>query len=63
MADVKKIPLRKIFADSLDYCFKNWHETSLFSIANMIFLIIGFKIINAWHDFIFLLWLVPYYMF
>lgn len=63
MADVKKIPLRKIFADSLDYCLKNWHETSLFSIANMIFLIIGFKIINAWHDFMFLLWLVPYYMF
>lgn len=63
MAAERKIQIKKLFADSAVYCLKNLHETALFSIVNIFFMIVGFKFINAWHDRLFLLWLAPYYMF
>lgn len=63
MAAERKIQIKKLFFDSALYCVKNWHEMALFSIVNILFMIVGFKILNAWHDGLFLLWLVPYYMF
>lgn len=63
MAEVRKICLKKLFENTTKYCLKNWHEMALFSIINAVFMVVGFKLLNAWHDKSFLLWLVPYYMF
>ena len=63
MSALKTLSLKHLFIDSANYCVNKWHEMALFSIINVIFLIVGFKILNAWHDRMFLLWLVPYYVF
>ncbi len=63
MAEIRKILLKRLFVNSTKYCIRKWHEMSLFSIVNAIFMIVGFKFINGWQDKLFLLWLVPYYMF
>ncbi len=63
MASERKIDVEKLFFNSTLYCVQNWRMAALFSLVNMLFMIVGFKLLNAWHDKMFLLWLVPYYMF
>ena len=63
MADVKKISLKRLFLNSGRYYVRRWHEMALFSIINIVFMIVGFKILNSWHDKLFLVWLIPYYVF
>ena len=60
MADIS---LKRLFFNSGKYCITKWHEMSLFSIINAIFMIVGFKIMDSWHDRLFLLWILPYYVF
>ncbi len=63
MIDTKNISLKRLFVNSWRYCLRKRHELALFSIVNALFMIVGFKILDSWHDKLFLLWLVPYYVF
>ena len=63
MAETKTIQLKRLLINTTKYCRRKWHELSLFAIIHIFLIIVGFKFINGWHDKLFLLWLVPYYMF
>lgn len=63
MAENNTISLKRLFINSTKYSLRKWHELSLFTVVHILFLIVGLKFINGWHDKLFLLWIVPYYMF
>jgi len=63
MAENNTISLKRLFINSIKYGLRKWHELSLFTVVHILLLIVGFKFINGWHDKLFLLWIVPYYMF
>lgn len=63
MAENNTISLKRLFINSTKYSLRKWHELSLFTVVHILLLIVGLKFINGWHDKLFLLWIVPYYMF
>jgi hypothetical protein len=63
MSEVKKMPLKLILADSLKYMASNVVNMTVFSIVHILFLIIGFKFLDGWHNVLFLPWIVFYYFY
>ncbi len=63
MTACPKFLMRKLFVDTCYYCSKNIVPVLFFTLVNVVFLAVGFKVLNGWHDRAFLLWLALYYVY
>ena len=63
MMEASKISLRKLFRESFSYCSSHIKEMIFFSLLNALFFVVAVKILYAWHDRAFVLWLADYYVF
>lgn len=63
MTACPKFSMRELFVDTLDYCYKNIRQILLFVLINALFFVFGFKVLNGWHDKLFLPWLALYYVY
>ena len=63
MTACPKFSMIKLFADTFYYCRKNITPLAIFTLINIVFFVFCFKVLNAWHDRLFLPWLVLYYVY
>ena len=63
MMEAAKISIVKVLRESVFYSAKHLKEMTFFSLLNALFLVVAFKVMNAWHDRIFVIWLAAYYVF
>ena len=63
MAEIKTLPLKKLFRESFSHICANRRSAVLFSVAHIVLLAAGFELIDGWHDLVFLPWLVVYYLY
>lgn len=60
---IKKFPVTEIFFGSWDYCRDNYRSMLVFTIANWLLLVLGFKIMGGMGSLLFIVWCILYYLF
>ena len=63
MAACPKFSIPRLFDDTYRYCCKNIIPVVIFTLINVLFFVLGFKVLNGWHDKMFLPWLALYYVY